>query len=283
MPVAVRLVPAGLAALAVRQPIDRAGGQFRPGRDRGARALRRAGDVRAPQLPAADRHGSGRLVLELDHLVVAAGGAADHDLRDHDRRGGIGLRGGRRERSAEQHVLLRPQVDGFHGSGVLSARESERRPQPYRRSGRGGDGSVTASSRDPRARRGPRGAIPAPAVARRACPHADRSLDPHPACGRRAGGPCRPGRCAAPSGPRRSSAASVDGAGCPYVFSPTSIAAIRGRRRASSAGRPGRRCRGARPSARRPARAPSGRVTWLSASAVSSIESAPASSRETIA
>ena len=44
----VGLVAAGLAAQAVREPVDRAGGQFRAGRDRGARALRGAGSRSCP-------------------------------------------------------------------------------------------------------------------------------------------------------------------------------------------------------------------------------------------
>ena len=115
----VGLVAARLAALAVRQPVDRPGRELGPRRDRRAGALRRAAGVRAPQLPAADRHRSGRLVLELDDLVIAAERAAGHDLRDHDRRRRLGVRGRRSE------PAKRPQRRGrAAGSRDFTVRES---------------------------------------------------------------------------------------------------------------------------------------------------------------
>ena len=203
-------------------------------------------------------------------LVVAAVRAAEDHLRDDD--GVRGRLGGRRDdaataSSAETSARRRR----FHGGGVLSE-ESEDGAEPYRRSGRRGDGSVT--------RRRTRCAGRCASGRRRGHPLARAT----PGRRGRAGAPCRRGRCARPSGRpaqrgqrrRRRVAVGVVAAdldrGDPRVQP----------RRAAPAG-PDRRCRGGRPSARRPARARAAPSTSLSASAVSSSENAPPPARVTSA
>ena len=68
-------------------------------------------------------------------------------------------------------------------------------------------------------------------------------------------------------GTARLSAASVDGVGWPYVFSPTSIAASRGLSRSSSAGRPGSALPWWATLSTSTGSSASACVTWLSASA----------------
>ena len=69
----------------------------------------------------------GRLVLEHDELVVAARGAAELHLRDHDRGRGRRVGGGRRTAPRRAALRRSPQKTKLHGSGVLSAKESGRR------------------------------------------------------------------------------------------------------------------------------------------------------------
>ena len=113
----------GERAQRVGEHVRLVGGQRRRGGHGRSRA-RGPGAVGAPQRPAADvdRRGSG--VADLDHLVVTAAGAAEGRLRDHD---GRRVRGGcRHRRYCKEDGCCGRRDAQFHGSGVLSARESER-------------------------------------------------------------------------------------------------------------------------------------------------------------
>ena len=252
----------GVGARRVREHEGLAGGQRAALRHGGARARRgwRVA-VGAPQLPAADVHRGARDIADLDDVVVTAArrrGRQPGRSRPRSPRARPVLR--RRQRRAPP---TRARRDGISRVGVLSEGNPKDSAQPYRCTGRMGDGLVTR---------------PAWRRATSACPRTDIVVNDSPTSGR--------ARRAARTVPSRSVRTTRRHGACSAAQRRRRRVAVRvaladlDRRdprpepRAAAPAAPGRRCRGGRPSARRPARARAAPAPWLSASAVSSTESA---------